>query len=317
MRLAVSIGSLFLVCFFLRDKLGETRTIFQHDFQWTWFGVAAAIYLIALGILAVRLLFIFRVQHIRMNYGEVFYLGFVGLFFNLFFPSAVGGDVAKAFYAYKHSGKKIESTTSVILDRLMGFASLILMALAAVLIYQADLNDARINNLVYVALAVLLLTVAFFASKRFASRFKFLSVLVPSSKWRARISDVYHAIYNYKHHRRIMVLAIALSFLGQVLFIILHYFLVLSLGFNLTPWIFFIFIPIVSIVSMAPSLGGLGVREASAIYLFSRFMTTERAFALSLLMDALIYGYSFIGGVLYALKGGLKSKLVEQMEELK
>jgi uncharacterized membrane protein YbhN (UPF0104 family) len=63
-------------------------------------------------------------------------------------------------------------------------------------------------------------------------------------------------------------------------------------------------------------LGGLGVREAGGIYLFSRFMTPEKALALTLLMNLIIYGYSLASGVLFAVKGGLKVKTIHEMEEL-
>jgi hypothetical protein len=64
---------------------------------------------------------------------------------------------------------------------------------------------------------------------------------------------------------------------------------------------------------MLPSLGGLGVREAGSVYLFSRYMETERALALSLLMDCLIYGFSLLAGAFYAVKGGLKEKISDEI----
>ena len=78
----------------------------------------------------------------------------------------------------------------------------------------------------------------------------------------------------------------------------------------------FILIPVLSIASMAPSIGGLGVREAAIIYLFKHYMPNERALALSLLLDMLIYALSFAGGILYAFKGGLKARVMHEMEEI-
>ncbi len=72
--------------------------------------------------------------------------------------------------------------------------------------------------------------------------------------------------------------------------------------------------PVISIVSMAPSIGGLGVREASVLYLFSRYLSPERALALTLLVDILIYSFSIGSGIWYAFRGGLKSKELAEME---
>ena len=78
---------------------------------------------------------------------------------------------------------------------------------------------------------------------------------------------------------------------------------------------FFVLVPVISIVAMAPSLGGLGVREAGSVYLFSRFMSSQEALAISLLMDLIVYGMCFISGIIYALKGGLKRAVIHDMEE--
>ena len=65
---------------------------------------------------------------------------------------------------------------------------------------------------------------------------------------------------------------------------------------------------------MAPSIGGLGVREASVLYLFGRYLPPERALALTLLMDIVIYSFSIGSGVWYAFRGGLKKQAVDEME---
>ena len=45
-----------------------------------------------------------------------------------------------------------------------------------------------------------------------------------------------------------------------------------------------------------------------ALYLFSRYLPPERAFALTLLMDIMLYSFSIGSGVWYAFRGGLKAK---------
>jgi hypothetical protein len=288
--------------------------ILCHEVLWGWFAVAVAGYFAGLAFLAIRLQWVFRVQNIHMTFGECYHLGLVGLFYNLMLPSAVGGDVAKAFYAYKQSGKKIESATSILLDRLMGFVALIIMALIGLMCFSKEADSTYIDYAVYGAFGVLLFCVTFFASRRFARLFKGLGRLIPSEKWKARLAEVYHAIYGYRHHQGPVLMAIFLSFVGQAIFISVNYWLTLSLGAEIEYWKFFILIPVISIVSMAPSIGGLGVREASVLYLFSRYLSPERALALTLLMDMVIYSFSIGSGIWYAFRGGLKPKSLDEME---
>ena len=315
-RSLFSLAALCLLVFFLHSKLAESLLILRSDVSWSFFALGFISFALAVVLQTFRLQMVFRVQGIRVNYHETLYLNFVGLFFNLFFPSAVGGDVAKVYYATKHSKKKMESTTGVILDRMLGFASIILMAVLAVFFFSKTLNDSRLNQMVYLFLLVLLFFILFFASRRFAKSFRGLMAMIPSKKWRERFAAMYEAIYDYKNHKGVLALSILLSFLGQALFVTAYYFVALSLKIRLPIWLFFILVPVITIVSMAPSLGGLGVREAGAIYLFKRFVPTERALALSLLLDLVIYAFSFMGGAWFSLRGDLKSKTIHEMEEL-
>ncbi|MFA7255786.1 MAG: lysylphosphatidylglycerol synthase transmembrane domain-containing protein [Candidatus Omnitrophota bacterium] len=314
LRFVISFAAIGLILYFMRGKLHESMAILRHEVVWGWFAAAIAGYFVGLAILAVRLQWVFRVQDIHLTFKECYHLGFVGLFYNLMLPSSVGGDVAKAFYAYKHSGKKIESATSILLDRLLGFVALIIMAVIGLMCFSKEADSAYIDLAVYGACGVLVFAVAFFASRSFARLFKGLGRLIPSEKWKKQLAEVYHAIYGYRHHQGPVLMAVLLSFAGQAVFIAVNYWLSLAIGADINFWKFFILIPVISIVSMAPSIGGLGVREASVLYLFSRYLSPERALALTLLMDVVIYSFSLGSGVWYAFRGGLKKPGLAEME---
>ncbi|OQA56353.1 MAG: hypothetical protein BWY42_01025 [Candidatus Omnitrophica bacterium ADurb.Bin277] len=313
-RIVISALAIFFVFYVMRGKIFESLSILRYETNWTWIVAAFFSYLAGLSIIAVRMRLVFRVQNIRMGFRECYYLGFVGMFYNLFLPSAVGGDIARAYYAYKYSGKKVESATSILLDRLMGFVAIICIAFLGLLISSKDMHTSYIDYCVYGAFAILVFCLAFFASRRFAGLFKWLEVFVPGRKWKDRLAEVYDAIYNYRHHHGPVLGAIGISFVSQAVFVATYYWIALGLGASIPFWKFFILIPVVTIVSMAPSIGGLGVREASTLYLFSRYMAPERALAFTLLIDLLIYGFSLGAGIVYAFRGGLKPKELRDME---
>ncbi len=314
-RLLVSVLAIGGILYSVRNEIAEALVILRTEVIWSWFMAAIVVYFLAHTVLAIRLSYVFKVQHVHMTFREVLYLSFLGLFFNLFLPSAVGGDVVKMYYAYQHSGKKLASTTSVVLDRLMGFVALILMAMIALGFLSNEINDPRVNRLVYIFLGIMLFSMFFLGSKRFARIFKFGTVVIPP-KLKKKLSDIYHALYQYKAHKETLFITIALSFFGQALFILIHYLVAESLHIDINVWLFFLFVPLIAIVSMAPSIGGLGVREAGVIFFFKQYMAPERAIAFSILLDLLLYGFSVGTGVVYALKGGLKAKVMHEMEVL-
>ena len=314
LRFAISFAAIGIIVYFMRGKLHESMAILRSEVVWGWFAAAIAGYFIGLAIIAVRLQWVFRVQDIHMTFRECYHLGFVGLFYNLMLPSAVGGDVVKAVYAYRHSGKKIESMTSVMLDRLLGFIATILMACIGLMCFSKEVENAYIDSAVYGALGVLVFVIIFFASRRFARLFKGVAYLIPSQKIKLRMAEIYHAIYGYRHHQGALLVALLLSFAGQAIFISTNYWLAVSLSANIDFWKFFILIPVISIVSMAPSIGGLGVREGCVLLLFGRYLSPERAGALMILMFVLTYSFSIGSGIWYAFRGGLKKKNLEEME---
>jgi uncharacterized membrane protein YbhN (UPF0104 family) len=63
---------------------------------------------------------------------------------------------------------------------------------------------------------------------------------------------------------------------------------------------FLIFIPMVCVASTFPSIGGLGVREAGAVYLFARIgIDSGIAASLSLINFLFMVVIGLIGGVFY------------------
>lgn len=316
LRVIVSFGTIALTIYLIRGEIHEAAGIMKSEVVWNWFFLSFFTYVIGNIILGLRMRVVFQSHHIHLGWGESLYLSFLGNFFNLFLPSAIGGDVAKAYYASKHTGKKIESMSAVLQDRLVGFVIIILMALAALTFMSKEFSNPKVHYIIYAFAFLMFFSLAFFFSKRVAKKFKFMHFVIPSERLKARIAEMYHAIYNFKNHPVILINTLVLSFIGQSLFMLVHYFLALSLGVSVNFWIFFLIVPVVAIVTMAPSVGGLGVREAGLIFFLKAYMPTERALVLSVLLDMIIYSFSFLCGAVYALKGGLKSKAMHEMEVL-
>lgn len=313
-RLLISFGAIGFILYSFREKLADAVKILQTEVRWEIFLVACVTYLIGLCLLAVRLNMMLKVHRIFLTFFQSLYLGLVGLFFNSFLPSSVGGDVMKIYYAAKYSpGKKFQATTSIIMDRLMGFVALAILTMAAFIFYSKQNHDTQIDKVIYLFLGGIGVLLFFFLSPKASSFFLFLGKVLPA-KLQEKLAVLVDALYEFKLHAVPMSLAVLLSLVTQSLFIIVYFWLTLSLQADISLPTFFILIPILTVISMAPSLGGLGVREAGVIYLFSSYMPHERALALSLLLDMLIYGFSIGSGIIYSIFGGLKPSDISEAE---
>ncbi|MBI2167872.1 MAG: flippase-like domain-containing protein [Candidatus Omnitrophica bacterium] len=314
LRAGISLLALGGLGYFLRDKLEAALLILRHGLQWEWFLAAIGAYGLAIAITSKRLQMIFHVQKVKVSFLQTVHLTFLGLFFTLFLPSALGGDIAKGYFAFQYSGKKLGSFTGVVLDRMVGFISLFPIVLTALAVYGKTLATPAVERSVIGALAVFLFAGLFFSSRRFAKKFGVLSFLIPSKEWRQKLSDLYHAIRGYRNHKGIFAGCFVISIVSQLIFIWDVYLLARSLGIEASPWPFFVMVPLVGFVSLAPSVSGLGVREAGFVFFFKSIMPAEKALALSILYDILFYGVALAAGLLFAFKGGLRKNVIHDLE---
>lgn len=312
-RAGISLAVLAGLIYAIRGEIGGALRLIQQGVRWDWFFYAILVYLAALALISRRLQLIYRSQEVMLGFRQTFYLTFLGLFFTLFLPTGFGGDLAKGYYAYQYSGKKLGSTTGIILDRLVGFLSLFPICLTALLVYGRTLATPIVERSVYGALAVFICASLFFTSRRIASRFTFLSFLIPA-KWHSKCSDLYYAIRSYRNHLGVFGLCFLISLLGQICFYWDVYLLARSIGIEVSIWPYLALVPLIGFVSLVPSLSGLGVREAGFVFFFKIFMPVEKALALSIIYDILFYGSALLAGVVFAFKGGLRKEVIRDLE---
>lgn len=318
LRMGISFGALGIVFYLFRSKIDQVGNILLTA-RWEFLIAAFAIYFSALAIMTYRLKIVMAVQRMAISLKKLFALGLVGLFFNNLLPSSIGGDAVKAYYAYRLTGKKLESFSAVLVDRVLGLFTLIGLALLAIVFFKGEMANPKIMEAVIVLALIAFFIFIFFASRRIAKRFGFLTYLVPSVKWRQKLIDLYHSIYDYKKYPKTVCSGLFLSVISQSCFIVVNFLMALSLNMSIPLWTFFVLIPIIASVSMAPSLNGLGVREGAYVYLFSKFSTSEQAFALSIFNYLVMISFSLVGGLVYLVRGWiLKEAIVgkEKVEEV-
>ena len=99
------------------------------------FALTLAVFIACQGLVAFRWWLLLRTQAIFIRTGAAVRLHFLGLFYNNFMPSSVGGDVLRAWYVTKHTEKRFQAALSVFVDRFIGLASTMLIALFFYLVF--------------------------------------------------------------------------------------------------------------------------------------------------------------------------------------
>ncbi|MFA5357267.1 MAG: lysylphosphatidylglycerol synthase transmembrane domain-containing protein [Candidatus Omnitrophota bacterium] len=245
-----------------------------------------------------------KAAHIHLPFGRVIISSAGGLFFSLFLPSTIGGDLVRSIDLAVHTKKSHEVVATVLLDRLSGYIGLVLIAILAV-IFGWDLVHDNASTLISVAvisviLAVLLLVLfnSFIYSK--------INKLLHSpgaGRIRGFIKDLHREVHIFRHHKVIVVNNLLLSLLIQAIAPVTFYIIALALGVKINMIYFFIFIPVIGAITLLPiSLGGLGLRDATTIFFFAKAgVGKDLAFAMSLVSFSFILIIGVLGGILYAL----------------
>jgi len=226
-----------------------------------------------------------------------------GVFFSIFLPSTIGGDLVRAAELAGHTNKTKEVIATVFLDRLSGFIGLVLVILPALLLGRNLVLDKVVFSSVF-AILILLVVILFILFNKFVylNLNKFLSE-PGAGRIKEAIKNMHQEIHLFRHHKKIIVANLTVSFLIQLLMPICAYFIGLSLGINISPVYFLIFIPIISAITLLPvAIGGLGLREGLFVLYFAKAgVIKQLALAMSLLSFSFIVFYAAIGGLIYVL----------------
>jgi glycosyltransferase 2 family protein len=264
-------------------------------------------FVLAISLASVRLKLIIGIQSIPVTFREALSLTFIGYFFNNFLPTAIGGDVVKAYYLGKKTHHKMSAYTSIFVDRVMGLVTMMLMAFIALLFVKNGIIDRKLKMAVYGVTIASVLVIILATNKTVAKKLsKALFFLKP---FEDKLSRAYNVIHQYKNHNVLMIQSFCISIASQVLFYISYGILIFSIGQKIDLVEIFVRTPLVSALSLLPSINGLGLREGSTVMLFGPLIGKTNAFAVSILMLVLLLMISVIGGVVYAFSPQFKVKL--------
>jgi uncharacterized membrane protein YbhN (UPF0104 family) len=224
------------------------------------------------------------------------------MFFNLFAPGTVGGDVSRVYYLVKdeeaHAKGRAVTTVhaamSVLMDRGIGMLVLVWLGAAGLLLFPGYSIPSPVRT------AVLLLALAILAGV----------LLIPLVQ-RVLPDDGHHllvklrlALRSYRTHWRALGVATLLSLGIHLIQAWMHVAMGRALDLDL-PFSFCIIVyPLVGTFAAIPiSVNGLGLREGGYVFLLAVLgIGTEKAVAFGILLFLIVALDSLIGGLLFLLQ---------------
>ena len=279
------------------------------------FVLALLFYMAGQSAVAFRWWILLRTQSIYISIWLAVKLHLLGLFYNNFLPSSVGGDLARAWYVTKHTDKHFAAVLSVLVDRIVGLAGSVVMI---VIFYfflpnRQEMNlSMRSNNWLdvfyrnrTVLISVVIITAAVF----------FLLMLIPRTRGLIRSYGVEtgrrlfgklgKAIVLYRSRPLEIFIVFVLTIALQILTITGFWLIGREIGADVSVNYYYVFFALSWISGMVPiSVGGVVLVEGPLAYMFEHFAlvgtTAARALAVS---QRLIWMIGSIPGVIVHLSG--------------
>ena len=308
LKIFVSVGLILVLLYLMRDKYAQVGQVLKGT-NIPAFGLALVIYLFAIALASLRFKIIAKAQDIDTTFAEAFSLNFIGYFFNNFLPSAIGGDVVKAFYLSKKSSGKVEAYASTFLDRAVGLITMIFMAFFAIFFVGSSVIDRNIKHLIYGISLAAFAALFFMMNKAFARKFQGALRLVKPI--REPLQKAYNILNRYTSHKSLVVQSLVISVASQSMFFLSLGMLAVSAGYTIPLIQIFLRMPIIGTISLLPSINGLGVRESATVVFFGPIIGDANAFAVSVLWLLMLMITSVLGGMIYAASPQFKVKIKE------
>ncbi len=271
--------------------------------------IALLLYVISMYVLAVRWQILVKGYGHSVSTWVLLKFYFIGLFFNNFLPTSIGGDVFRIYNLIQVTGERTHGFSSVLTERLLGITATLIFAIIAIF----ALSDVFQNFLIlYMAFGLLLLIILFFIlvfndpfmgfCLRYVTKIKIFRL-------GERVIKFLDALRFYRGSKIIYLKILVASMLAQSLIIMMTYFLARSVSIEVTPGYLFFVVPITFLLSMMPSINGIGFREGGFVVLLGKIgISQAAALSISFLSVIVPMLISMAGGVLFLTQKKMPSK---------
>jgi glycosyltransferase 2 family protein len=244
-----------------------------------------------------------RALGIKINIGYLTQITIIGFLYNNLLPSNVGGDVYRIYDISKNMDVPAsKSFSSILIQRFFGLISIVVyFAITSFSLYQI-LKHSIILITVFLAIAFLLFFVVirpkFFRIDRLFRKFEKMKNIEKG------FNSFNDTIETYKNKWLHLILGLVLNFISQSVVVIMFYFVSLTLGLKLNFMVFVFIVPVIFVFMGIPiSIGGLGIRENTIVFLLTKFnVSNDQAVVFSLLILFIYIFTAAVGGLMYLIK---------------
>jgi len=275
------------------------------------FAAGAGLFLVFVTVINSRWWYLLRANGLGVRFLEAQRFGWIGLFFSNVLPGATGGDVVKAVYIVRRcSGDKVRAVVSIVVDRIIGVLSLLVVGSLASLLamdrFPIFATSMWLTGLGTFGFCFLLIS----PTLRRLLRFDALVARLPD-KISNVVTELDGAVLHYRDHLLGIGGWILASPVIYSLFVGSMFCMDRALGVGLGIADYFFIVPVAAVIQGIPiAPAGWGIGEAAYGALIGKFgaatlpgipdaeqVMRTRGVALSVLHRVHVAAWSLLGGL--------------------
>ncbi|MDD5069740.1 MAG: lysylphosphatidylglycerol synthase transmembrane domain-containing protein [Candidatus Omnitrophica bacterium] len=243
--------------------------------------------------------FLLAAQGVSVGYFHAAKIYLVGLFFNLFCPSFVAGDIFRAVSFSSRYGSSEKIASSVLMDRFSGACALTFITLVA---YGWGYKLIAAKE---VALAIIILCAILIGGSLlfFSRRFFFLITFFINKKkpFFLKVKRYHDQFYFFRKNPAVFFKSFIISIVIQLVAPVAFYVSSKAFYLQVDMLYFLVLVPIIMVIAIIPvTIAGLGLRENAAVFFFSLIgINAHLSAGLSLISGLSIIISGIVGGGIY------------------
>lgn len=247
-------------------------------------------------------LLLLRAKGSPITFWRLLVINYIGGFWGLVLPSSVSADIVRGYYLSKSTANVSLAVTSMVIDRLLGALTLVLLGCASAWLVGDTFGIAHARLIAAGVTAGCIIGIALlfhnnfihWVDRRIIKRVADKKIIHPVRRWIV-------ACLQYRQYPQALVASFLLTGFVQILRILVFYVVALSFGVQASVTYYFIFVPLIMLLIMLPiSIGGIGLREGSFVAFFAMVgVPTSQAFIVSFVVSVLTTLMTAVGGVVY------------------
>lgn len=299
-RVLQAVVSVGVVAYLLSFLNLETVARLWDLALWRDFWVAPALMMAGVYLAALRWVALLRWLGAWMRQSRAFCVYLISTFYNVILPGVLGGDAVRIGYGGKITSAPMSTVfVSVFMERYFGLVGLGGLGTLVLVLNLAFFREhiGMVPLLILPAALFSILAIGMFLT---LGAERLLATDQNRSGIWAKISSVAEmAVQFRKIPIRLLASVVSLGLLFQLSEIVVFIYFAGLLGIDISPLAFLVIVPMVYLVTLLPiSIGGLGVREGTLVFLLGGFNVPP---GLAVLLALLVY----LNRVVLALVGGV------------